>query len=87
MLDGIIFDSDSGLPVENAKVTIFCLKNKKVFETCSDENGAFDLDVNCEENIYKIIVFKEGYHFSYTLIESKDKPVRSSLEIALRKRK
>ncbi len=86
MLNGIILDSNSGLTLGQVTVTIFSSKNEKVLETFSCPKGTFSIDINCEEDIFKIIAFKEGYHFAYNLLENTTTIHSGELEILLRKR-
>lgn len=87
MLYGKIFDSNTGIPLDLTKVTIFNSKNEVVLETFPPHDGTFSLDINCKEGTYKMITFKEGYHFSYTLLDRTTMTLPLALEVSLRKRK
>jgi len=86
MLNGIIFDSNSYMPLKETTVTIYTIKNEKVLEVFSTQDGTFRLNVNFEEGIYKVISFKEGYYFGYNLFDNIARTFDHALEIALRRR-
>ncbi len=85
-VQGTIFDLDKCKPVQNTKVTLYNNKNEEVLETYSADDGTFNLDINCEEDIYKVVTFKEGYHFGYNLLANANTIFPMTLEVSLRRR-
>ncbi len=86
MIYGSIFDSSTSMPLKNTMVTLFNIRNEKVVDIFPSDDGSFSLDINYEEDIYKIITFKEGYHFTYNLLYNTTMTVHMVLKIPLRKR-
>ncbi|TMM56751.1 hypothetical protein FEE95_09625 [Maribacter algarum] len=85
MIKGLIFDDFTGTPLKETEVTLFNIMNEKVRDIYPLPDGTFSLDIDFDENIYKIITFKDGYHFAYTLLDKTPKIAEFPLKIALRK--
>ncbi len=61
LVSGIIKDQETAAPLEGAKVAIFNSESEVVAETVSAVDGTFDLEGDCKEGSYKIVVLKEEY--------------------------
>ena len=79
MLKGVVLESDSGIPIEGALVAL--AGSGRVFNTTTDENGSFLLEVPSGK--YAVLtVFKKGY----TMELMKDVTVSSDMELRIQLR-
>lgn len=68
---GIVYDSQTKIPVQAALIRVFDKESNRLLETkTTDENGRFSLIV--KPGKYFIEVQKEGYHFPSRLITTQD---------------
>jgi outer membrane protein OmpA-like peptidoglycan-associated protein len=58
---GVVLDSETGLVIPQAKVTLFDKEGVKLDSIASNNLGEFSFNVNCNAN-YKVIATKENYN-------------------------
>ncbi|MFD1603159.1 OmpA family protein [Flavobacterium artemisiae] len=83
LIEGIISDAVTKLPLENATVILQDSDKKTLFTTTTEEDGKFSFRVLCEAS-YKISAFKENYtneSKSFTLDKTRDKINDGSLAL------
>ncbi|VXB97280.1 OmpA family protein [Maribacter litoralis] len=58
---GIVTDEETRAPLSNVAINVFDNDSKKLSTIQSDENGAFTLETECKEGIFKIVASKNDY--------------------------
>lgn len=82
---GVVKDQETGEPLMAAKVSIFNSANELIAETVSANDGSFELDGDCKDGDYKLVVSKDDYNDGdkmFAVVSAND---TSGIEIALEK--
>ncbi|MEP2058826.1 MAG: OmpA family protein, partial [Maribacter litoralis] len=58
---GIVTDEETRAPLSNVAINVFDNDSKKLSTIQSDEDGAFTLETECKEGIFKIVTSKIDY--------------------------
>ncbi len=83
LVSGIVKDQETAAPLEGAKVAIFNSESEVVAETISNADGTFNLEGDCKEDSYKLVVLKDEYDEGNEMFTTVNANDTEGIEVAL----